>query len=150
MQSSRREFLALIGLSLMTPRVSAVEPRSRAHYLSARAGADGDWFVSGFDVEGAVAFDLPIPGRGHAVTACPSRPEAVLVARRPGDFLAIIDLELGRLDRLVRAAPERHFCGHGVYARDGRLFYTSENDFARGRGAIGVRDALDGYRQVAE
>jgi hypothetical protein len=64
--------------------------------------------------------------------------------------LAIIDLKHGREERQVEAAAGRHFCGHGVFSRDGRLFYTTENDFEAGRGVIGVRDATAGYRQVSE
>jgi len=150
MPISRRGFLALVGTGLLAPPVSPASRISRARYLSARAGAGGDWLVSGFDADGAVAFDLPIPGRGHAVTAQPGSRIAVLVARRPGRFLAIIDLQDSRLEREVEAAPGRHFCGHGVFSRDGGRFYTTENDFERGRGVIGVRDAADGYRQVAE
>ena len=46
--------------------------------------------------------------------------------------------------------PERHFFGHGVFSADGRLLYTTENDYERAAGMIGVRDATDGYKQIGE
>ena len=48
------------------------------------------------------------------------------------------------------ARPDRHFYGHGVFSSDGRLLYTSENDFENGLGVIGVRDTTNGYRQIGE
>ena len=46
--------------------------------------------------------------------------------------------------------PDRHFFGHGVFSADGKLLYTTENDYDGARGVIGVRDATDGYQQIGE
>jgi hypothetical protein len=50
----------------------------------------------------------------------------------------------------IDAAAGRHFYGHGAFSPDGRYLFTSENDYAAGRGVLGVRDATDGYRQIGE
>ena len=46
--------------------------------------------------------------------------------------------------------PYRHFFGHGVFSADGKLLYTTENDYQNARGMIGVRDATDGYKQIVD
>ena len=49
-----------------------------------------------------------------------------------------------------RSPADRHFYGHGVFSRDGRLLFTTENDFENERGVIGVWDAAGSYRRLAE
>ena len=44
----------------------------------------------------------------------------------------------------------RHFYGHGAFSADGRLLYSTENDYEHARGVIGVRDAGADYRRVGE
>ena len=45
---------------------------------------------------------------------------------------------------------DRHFFGHGVFSADGRLLYSTENDYDGARGMIGVRDVTGGYKQIGE
>jgi hypothetical protein len=152
---SRRDFIAALGGSLwLTPLLagarSAESAAPRVQYLSARAGQAGAYFVSGFDASGQLCFDLPLPGRGHGLTVSPGLDQAVLVARRPGNFLVVLDLAEGRVARQLEGGADRHFYGHGVFSADGRWLYTPENDYDAGRGVIGVRDVQQGYRRVAE
>ena len=56
----------------------------------------------------------------------------------------------GRVIADLQAPADRHFYGHGVFSRDGRLLFTTENDYENERGVIGVWDAADGYRRLAE
>lgn len=44
----------------------------------------------------------------------------------------------------------RHVYGHGVFSRDGRLVYATENDFDGGRGVIGIYDARRDCRRIGE
>ena len=97
-----------------------------------------------------LSFDLPLPGRGHGLAVAPAQDQAVLVARRPGNFLLVLDLAGGRVAQRLEGQPDRHFYGHAVFSPDGRWLYTPENDFDAGRGVIGVRDVQQGYRRVAE
>ena len=39
---------------------------------------------------------------------------------------------------------------HGVFSADGRLLYSTENDYDGARGMIGVRDVTGGYKQIGE
>ncbi len=148
----RRSFLATLGAAGLAP-VSVLslagQPAGLA-YLSVRSDRRRRSFVAGIDVKGRLRFDLPLPARAHGIAVHPSREEAVVIARRPGTFLQTIDLRQGRLLETVHCTPLRHLYGHGVYSRDGRLLYTTENDFEAARGVIAVRDAGNGYRQIDE
>ena len=148
----RRALLRLIGggaLAAQAPRAAFGRNPVRM-YLAARKDAAGLCRVSGFSPEGALCLDLPLPARGHAFALHPRRPVAVCFARRPGTFAVAIDLLRGSPVARFGSPPDRHFYGHGTYAAGGRLLYASENDFARGRGVIGVYSAGDGYRRAGE
>ena len=119
-------------------------------YVGCRADDDERYFATGFRADGRWSSTLPLPGRGHGAAFRPAPAQCVVFARRPGTFAVVIDLERGEAVRRIDAAAGRHFYGHGAFAPDGRHLFTSENDFAAGRGVIGIRDADDGYRQIGE
>ena len=119
-------------------------------YLSARADAGSGYRVSGFAADGDSVFDLPLPSRGHSFAVRPDGSAAVHFSRRPGRFALVLDLVQGTIARRVETPDGRHSYGHGVFSPDGRLLYTTENDFERERGVIGVYDAGADYRRVRE
>ena len=143
---------ALLAAPLLAPLGAQAAPRPL--FLSARGDGQGRYFVSGFDRDGRPAFDLALPGRGHAVVPRPGPPhsqgQAVVFARRPGGFALVLDLEAGRVLQRLDSAEGRHFYGHGVFSQDGRTLFSSENAYETGRGVIGIRDATDGYRRLGE
>lgn len=155
MEIKRRDALLLLAGGLAgsflpaSLRADSVDPIAPL-YLSARADAGGGYRVSGFTGDGATFFDLPLPGRGHSFAVRPGSREAVHFARRPGRIALVVNLAQGAIGRTVEAPPERHFYGHGVFSRDGRLLYATENDFAGERGVIGIHDAVRDYRRVGE
>jgi uncharacterized protein len=93
---------------------------------------------------------LDLPARVHAVTLAPGERSCVAVARRPGRFGIAVDLARFERSAEFEASAGRHFFGHGVFADEGRLFLTTENDSEAPRGLIGVREATRGYRHVGE
>ena len=119
-------------------------------YLSARADATGGYRVSSFSANGARCLDLPLPGRGHSFAVRPGGHEAVHFARRPGRFALVLDLARGTVGHTVETPGGRHFYGHGVFSRDGRRLYATENDFGGERGVVGVYDAANDYRRIGE
>jgi hypothetical protein len=78
------------------------------------------------------------------------RGEVVVLARRPGRILVVVDLAGGAVRRQLAAPEGRHFYGHAVFDAAERLLYTTENDYEAGRGVIGVWDAGAGYARVGE
>ncbi len=146
----RRQFLLalasapLYGPALATPAAPPIR------YLSARADAAGQHHLTAFEASGQLLFDLPLPGRGHGIALHPHRPWAVQVARRPGRYLLVVDLEQGRQLHALASRPDRLFQGHGLFSADGRYLFTTESDIEHGRGYLGVRDTQQAFQQVAE
>lgn len=138
--------LVMAGIAL---RAGEARGTAGGLWVGCRPGGSGHR-VTGIDARGGLRFDLPLPGRGHAIAFHPAEPVAVVFARRPGRFAVVLDHEEGVARLRIDAAPGRHFYGHGAFSADGRHLFTSENDWATGRGVVGIRDASDGYRQVGE
>jgi hypothetical protein len=74
----------------------------------------------------------------------------VAFARRPGTFAVAFDIAGRSEPQAFLSPPERHFFGHGAWSDDGKLLFATENDFGASRGVIGVYDATDHYRRIAE
>ncbi len=119
-------------------------------FLSAAAKPDGSYVLCGIDAALDVRFQIPLPTRGHAAAAHPSRPEAVAFARRPGTFAIVVDCMTGDEKARIESPLDRHFYGHGTFSSDGKLLFTTENDYEAGRGRIGVWDAQNGYTRIDE
>lgn len=151
---SRRGFLAGLGGTAVTAfAVRAGHATTGAQdpvFVSCRIDSAARYRLSGFDETGRLRFDMALPGRGHAIALRPGDRTGVVFARRPGTFAVVFDAVEGITLNELRAQPGRHLYGHGLYSADGRLLFTTENDYEAGRGMIGVRDATDGYRRIGE
>lgn len=146
---SRRQFLGGLFAAGIVPQLTWADAGSPV-FLSAAAKPDGRFVLCGIGDDLSIRFQLALPARGHAAAAHPTRPEAVAFARRPGTFAAVINCVTGE-QKAVFAAPEgRHFYGHGTFSADGRLLFTTENDYEAGRGVVGVWDTQNGYLRIAE
>lgn len=145
--TTRRGFLASLMAASALPSLSWADAGNPA-YLAAAKMADGSFALHGLTAGGATVFAIPLPARGHAATAHPTRPEAVAFARRPGTYAVILDCVSGAV--LSRLAPpeDSQFNGHGSYSRNGAVLYTSEVIAATSEGRIGLWDAGNSYRRV--
>ena len=147
--ATRRGFLAGLAAAALVPRPTWADVGSPA-YLAAAKLPNGAYVLAGLSSNGTETFRVPLPDRGHAAAAHPTRAEAVAFARRPGTFAVILDCMTGEPKATLQAAEGRHFYGHGVFSRDGSLLFTSENDYDGNRGVIAVRDAATNYLQIDE
>lgn len=73
-------------------------------------------------------FQHALPARGHHMAAHGQTGLYAAVARRPGNWLQFGSLD-GRLVHQLDSPAGRHFLGHGVFSRDGKTFFTVENDY---------------------
>ncbi len=73
-----------------------------------------------------------------------------MFARRPGEYLIVVDWRSGGIVQQISTPDDRHSYGHGVFSRDGSLLFVAENDFDAARGVIGVYDAMHSYRRLGE
>jgi hypothetical protein len=135
------------ALAGMPARADVATP---ALYAAARKGADGGYSVAIFTADGRDVRALALPGRGHDVTVSPVDRTCVAFARRPGNFAIAFSADNHRPPIAFTTPPDRHFYGHGVFSHDGRLLYTTENDFDGARGVIGIYDVAAGYRRIGE
>ncbi|MEL6205942.1 MAG: DUF1513 domain-containing protein [Pseudomonadota bacterium] len=147
--TSRRSFLCGILASGVAPAASWADAGAPTHLAAARR-ADGRYVLCGLGAEQGMLFSIPLPDRGHAAAAHPTRPEAIAFARRPGTFALVLDCRNGDVLAHLAAPAGRHFYGHGAFSQDGRLLFTTENDFEMAEGRIGVWDATRRYARVGE
>lgn len=151
MEIDRRGILRAFGIGLTTLAAPALaRAEARELFLAARRESDGNYAAVIFDASGVDVARVPLPGRGHDSTVRPGTRECVTFARRPGNFAVAFTPDEGRPPVWFSSREGRHFYGHGVFSLDGRLLYTTENDYESGEGIIGVRDATGGYRQIGE
>lgn len=146
---TRRRVLAGLVAASAAPTLGWAAVGSPVAIGAARRG-DGSHALIGLDATGQITFDIRLPGRGHAAAAHPGRAEAVAIARRPGTFARVIDCAAGTVLQTLSAPAGRHFFGHGAFSADGNLLFTTENDYATGRGVVGVWDRSLGYGRVGE
>ncbi len=147
--TSRRGFLAGLVSASVLPAPSWADVGSPG-FVTAAKTSSGDFVLVGLSDHLGELFRLPLPSRGHAAAAHPTRPEAVGFARRPGTYALVIDCRSGAISAQMQAPEGRHFYGHGAFSADGSVLFTSENDFEAGRGVIGVWDAVRSYRRIGE
>lgn len=152
----RREALRLFGgaavTSVLLPaKAGASRGKKRvARFLTARSRSDGAHGGAILSAAGDILMEFDLPGRGHGAALRPDRKEAVIFARRPGNFAVVLDLATGRPGKVFAAPSDRHFYGHGSFSADGRVLFTTENDFEGERGVIGLYNAREGYRRIGE
>lgn len=153
MQMGRRTFISALGGGVAA--AVGIHPGmgwagQGTVFIGCGADADGQFVAAGLDLGGAIKFEQPLPARGHGAAFCRARFESVVFARRPGTFAAVVEAASGELRHRIEAAPGRHFYGHGAFSADGNTLFAAENDYAAGRGVLGVYDATDRYKRLDE
>ena len=148
----RRELLIGLGGSaalLVMPWDRAKAWHDMELFAAARRDDRGSYSAALFSLEGGDVRSVELPERGHDIALRPGSTEWVAFARRPGRFGVAVPTD-GRAPTWFNAKADRHFFGHGVFSADGKLLYTTENDYRNAQGMIGIRDATDGYKQIGE
>ncbi|MFB2595506.1 DUF1513 domain-containing protein [Paracoccus sp. p4-l81] len=151
MTPTRRRFLgAAAGAAALAalPRLTWAEAGSPACLAAAKA-ADGSYAVQGLTARGARLFALPLPGRGHAAAAHPTRPLAVAFARRPGSFALVLNAVTGAQAARLTPPDGRQFNGHGAFDAEGAVLMTSEVVAETSEGRIGLWATTD-WRRIGE
>lgn len=151
MAIDRRQFLQLLAtVAFVSPPGPAHAGHGLQYLMGCRRSETGQDLATLFDADGRVLLDVSLPERGHGIAVNHRRDTAAVLARRPGDFMVVIDLVTRRVLHRLHTPPGRHLYGHGIFSRDDRLFLTTENDFESGRGRIGIHAADDGFRRLDE
>lgn len=146
----RRSFIAALGAAIGTGLVPRTALAGEPVYVSTCTNANGVHHVAAFTHDGHMRFVTTLPSRGHDVTLRPGGLELIVFARRPGNWMAVLDPASGTVRKVVTAAQGRHFYGHGTFSDDGRLLFATENRIEKGEGIVGIYDADAGYARIGE
>jgi uncharacterized protein len=145
--ATRRAFL--VGLAAATlPRMTWADAGNPA-YLAAAKLHDHTYALHGLSATGETLFTIPLPARGHAACAHPTRPEAVAFARRPGTYALVLNAVTGTIAHRLTLPEGRQFNGHGAYSADGSVLFTSEQMASGSAGRLGLWDTAT-YTRMAE
>lgn len=144
--ATRRGFLAGLA-SLSLPGLGWADVGNPAWLAAGKEGED--YVLHGLQSDGESLFSIPLPARGHAAAAHPSRPEAVAFARRPGVFAIVLDCFTGAIRHRLTPPDGRQFNGHGTFSADGALLMTSEVVAEGSEGRIGIWET-ETYRRIGE
>ena len=146
----RRAFLKMAGAAWamgLTERPAFALSHADAVFASAYRAPDGTYGIATIAENGAIIERSPLPARAHGVSFCRATGRIAAFARRPGTYALIRTRDGKARPVVVTAAEGRHFYGHGCFSADGRLLYTTENDFDSRIGMVGVYDTADGARK---
>jgi hypothetical protein len=153
----RRRFLVGSALTLASVRhafagvVDTSDTQEPAgDFIAACQRTDGSHSVVVLTLDGTILRELPLKERGHDIAFDRTSGWAVVFARRPGSFALAFDVKARREPVLFTTPATRHFYGHGVFSRDGRLLYATEHDNATRNGLIGIYDVAAGFRRIGE
>lgn len=154
MAIDRRQFLigSLVTLAAARGAFAAegLVKTSGELYASGARLADGSYAVLVIADDGRIVREIPMSARGHDIAIDHPARRAVIFARRPGFFALAFDIDDRREPEVFAPPADRHFYGHGVFARDGRLLYATEHNVDTGDGMIGIYDATGGWQRVGE
>ena len=149
----RRGFLKAAGITFtaaLAPRSLMALERADAVYASGFRAPDGSFGVATVSERGEIIDRVALPARAHGMAYSTATGRTVAFARRPGTFAMVFDPSRQTEPVMITSPEGRHFYGHGHFSPDGTRLYASENDFDGNRGMIGVYDARDTFRRIAE
>lgn len=150
MAIDRRHLLKALGAAGAVLALPAAATSDAPRWLAARRRA-GRFEAAVIDAQGRALRVIELPDRGHSFAIDASGRSAVAFGRQPGFFALAFGIDDDAPAQTLPLAPDRHFFGHGAFGRDGRTVYATENDYAAGRGVIGVyRRSANGWQRAAE
>src|SRR5690554_4187503 len=94
--------------------------QSPLRFLSSVNDALGEHFIVAANAAGEELFRISVAERCHSGCLHPSTGHAVIMSRRPGINLYVINMLDGTLETLIEAGEDFHFYGHGCSARMAR------------------------------
>ena len=143
---SRRTFLGhalalgLAGTSLSTHAAAARADAPRV--LTAWMRGEQSW--AGVWTPGQTPRGIALPARAHQLLVLPASrqlpPQALVLARRPGEYLLRMDPLLNQALQWHTMEDDRYLGGHAALSASGRTFFTTETDGDTGQGLIAERD----------
>lgn len=147
MTTRRAVLAAMLATTIPKPSWASV---GNPAYLAAARDPDGSFAFYGLTADGMDVFRIPLPARAHAGAGHPTRPEAVLFARRPGAYALVVDCHNGQVRHKLTPPAGSHINGHGVFIEDGDVLLTSEQVSDTSEGRLGLWDTRQNYSRIGE
>lgn len=154
METNRRRFLGLLAAGLTLPVATMVtgteptgSPGTRQLLISATSDADTHWLLV-TDEEGHTRLRYPLPSRAHHVELHPQHPWVAVAARRPGDYIEVVDYRDGRQIKRIGVDEGYLFNGHQVFSADGRWLVSTEERARDSAGQVVIRDVEQNFAIV--
>jgi hypothetical protein len=145
--NSRRAFLGhavALGLAGAGLHADAAAPRSTDTPKVLTAWMHGEQSWAGIWTPGQTPRGVALPARAHQLLvlagAAGTAPQALVMARRPGEYLLRMDPLRGKALQWHTMEDDRYLGGHAALATNGRTFFTTETDGDTGQGLIAERD----------
>lgn len=120
-----------------------------AALVSACRRPDGHYALVLLSMDGRVLREIGLSDRGHDIAVDRERRRAVAFSRRPGAFAIAFQTDGSGEPHIFAAREDRTFSGHGIFSRDGRVLYATENDANTGDGLLGIYDTAI-WRRIGE
>lgn len=145
---NRRLFLTFSGAAVVAPLIPAwaSAPSGKEYWISAQGKKD--FGLAWVEKSSGNAIQVYTGFRGHQVIALPGD-RVLMVARRPGQQLAVADLASGDLVAQQRCPENRVLVGHACVSPDGKKLFVAEADERDGAGYIGIYRA-DNLQRISE
>ncbi|MEJ2114703.1 MAG: DUF1513 domain-containing protein, partial [Gammaproteobacteria bacterium] len=150
MEINRRQFIAATASALLFGPAPVFAQGKSQKLLSCRTNKSGEHFISIVDSNGKLGLSIPIPARGHGIALNSNQDMAAVFARRPGEFVWVINLVTQKVMAKVSPKSGRHYYGHGLFTKDGERLLCSENAFETGEGVIGIYDVRNNFARIGE
>lgn len=151
----RRKFLALLGLSALSPRIAfgklqkqSKEQETLLILLNQSWRPNGQLVAMSRNGKKWKAFDLPMPNKilgAHSIEVHPKDPSLLAIYPFRLDRMVLLSLKEGKVTREIQAKPGYLFSGHGLFTLDGSKILSSEyKEEDAAEGFISVRDVSTG------
>jgi len=142
-----------IAAASTLPKVSSLHSQTISEpsfFASASKDSSNKYWLHVVGKDGQQVARLALPTRAHQVVAHPYYPWVVVIARRPGNYMRVLDYLDGSVRFELNSKPGYHFYGHSAFSPDGKFLVTTENQIEEGRGRLVVRDVDQGFTEVAD
>lgn len=146
--------LAATGLGALPARASLGAHATAPRILTAWNQGEQSW--AGLWTPDAPALGVALPARAHQLLVLPPSAQraglqALVLARRPGEYLLRMDPIRGKALQWHTLEDDRYLGGHAVLSARGQSFFTTETDATNGQGLVAERDlhSLEKLREFA-
>nr|WP_315466028.1 DUF1513 domain-containing protein [uncultured Rhodoferax sp.] len=133
-------WLALQSHDALAHGATAASLRVLTSWTRGESAFAGIWTPGGRPARG-----IALPARAHALLGIPpavtgAGPQALVLARRPGEYLLRMDVANTRALQWHTMEDDRYLAGHACPSLGGNSFFSTETDGETGAGLVAERD----------